>query len=765
MDLRYRRAGASAATSSWRGPRGGIRLPVDDLVIGVLVVAAAIGGGLAGGHPTGQTVIDVFYSGATAAVITLAAGRASRPAILVLAAAGFALSRSWLFIPAAAALILAFSAVWPRRPHRRLNALVGALASQVLLRWPSEGFHGLTAIVATAIALIVMVDGWRHCARRTRRIVAWTASGLVAAAVVFTVPVGIGALRAEKPVRQGITSARVSLSTYEAGQASVTSGLLQTAAADLTIAHSDLSGPLTLGGYLVPGVAQQERALSRMTNTGAALAVTAGEQSSQLDLSSLKYAHGQIDLNAVRGFAAPVRALDAALASAQAEARAVSSPWLVAPLSDELNKFNVAVDKARSTTDLAMTAVKEAPDLLGGNGVRHYFIAFMSPAETRGLGGFIGAYGELTADNGKLRLTRTGRATELSNGPDPKLHLIAPTSYVAHYGSFNPQDYFEDLTYAPDLPTVAQVIDSLYPQVGGDQLDGVLVLDPNALASLLHFTGPLNLPGLNEPLTSANAADVLLRQQYQLNVSNPERHDLLQDALRVGFDKLTTGSLPSPEELSTVLNPEVRQGRLLFYSNHLSDQFLLDQLHLLGYFPNPNGGDLLATTLANGGNDKIDAYVNENVTDNVSYDPGTGHVASTVSISLQNTASRSLPPYVIGSFAGSGLPPGTSLMWLNLYTPLRVTTASLDGAPFSFAKPVGEDGVSGYGGYVKIPSGSTVTLKVNLDGYVQPGPRYKMTLRLQPLATPQTVRITARGATWTASADQAQDHVWDFGSG
>lgn len=762
MDLRYRRAGASAGTSSWRDPRGGIRIPGDDLVIGLLVVAAAVGGGLAGAHPTGQTVIDEVYCAATAGVITLAAGRASRPAVLILAAAGFALSRSWLFIPAAGALVLAFGAVWPRRPDRRLNALVGALASQMLLRWPSEGFHGLTALVAAAVALTVMVDGWRHCARRTRRIVAWTAGGLVAAAVVFTVPVGIGALRAEKPVRQGITSARLSLTTYEAGHASQTSSLLQIAAADLTTAHSDLSGALTLGGYLVPGVAQQERALSRMTSTGAALAVTAGEQASQLDLSTLKYTHGQIDLNAVRGFARPVETLDAALGSAQAEARAVSSPWLVAPLSDELGKFNRAVAKARSTTDLAVTAVKEAPALLGADGVRHYFIAFMSPAETRGLGGFIGAYGELTADNGKVRLTRNGRATELSNGPDPKLHLIAPTSYVAHYGSFNPQDYFEDLTYAPDLPTVAQVVDSLYPQVGGDQLDGVLVLDPNALASLLQFTGPLTLPGLDEPLTSANAAEVLLRQQYQLNVSNPERHDLLQDALKVGFDKLTTGSLPSPEELSNVLDPEVRQGRLLFYSNHPSDQVLLDQLHLLGYFPNPGGGDLLATTLANGGNDKIDAYVNETTSDDVSYDPATGHVTSTVSISLQNTASRNLPPYVIGSFAGSGLPPGTSLMWLNLYTPLRVTGATVDGAPFSFAEPIGEDGVSAYGGYVKIPSGSTVTLKVSLDGHVQPGPRYKMTLRLQPLATPQTVRVTAGGSTWTASADQVQVHAWGF---
>ena len=50
---------------------------------------------------------------------------------------------------------------------------------------------------------------------------------------------------------------------------------------------------------------------------------------------------------------------------------------------------------------------------------------------------------------------------------------------------------------SPDLPDVAQVIRELYsgayPDMGGDHIDGVLVVDPSGLAALLNFTGPIQV--------------------------------------------------------------------------------------------------------------------------------------------------------------------------------------------------------------------------------------------------------------------------------
>ena len=195
----------------------------------------------------------------------------------------------------------------------------------------------------------------------------------------------------------------------------------------------------------------------------------------------------------------------------------------------------------------------------GANGTRHYFVAFITPAELRGAGGFIGNYGELTAVDGRVRLTRTGPIRDLVNAAPPGARrLLGPADYLRRYGGQRPADYFQDLTFSPHFPFDADAIEQLYPQSGGEKLDGVISIDPTGLAALLRFTGPIVVPGLDTPLTSANAADILLRQQYVRFGNNLERKDLLVEASRITFERLTTGSLPAPRQLAKVLGPMVR---------------------------------------------------------------------------------------------------------------------------------------------------------------------------------------------------------------
>ena len=83
--------------------------------------------------------------------------------------------------------------------------------------------------------------------------------------------------------------------------------------------------------------------------------------------------------------------------------------WLVDPLAGGVADFADEVDRALPDAELAIQAVRLAPGLFGGEGQRHYYIAFTQPAESRGLGGFVGNFGELTAVDGDVELTRSGR--------------------------------------------------------------------------------------------------------------------------------------------------------------------------------------------------------------------------------------------------------------------------------------------------------------------------------------------------------------------
>src|SRR5205085_544268 len=111
----------------------------------------------------------------------------------------------------------------------------------------------------------------------------------------------------------------------------------------------------------------------------------------------------------------------------------------------------------------------------------------------------------------KLKLTRSGRSADLApQVGDPPRVLDAPADYVARYGALHPEREVRDVTVSPDFPSVAQAIESIYPQTKeGRTIDGVVSIDPFALAAMLRITGPITVDGLPTPLTADNATDIL----------------------------------------------------------------------------------------------------------------------------------------------------------------------------------------------------------------------------------------------------------------
>ena len=554
----------------------------------LLVVAAAVGGALAGCHPTGTPVLDPIYAAAFAAAVTWAAARASQGTLLWLGVLTVVMSRGWLVVPALAALLLAFAGVWPRRPNAILGALTGALAVQVVLRWPPMGFHGATALVAVAATGPCLLGAVRTLSAPARRRVRR----------VDLRPDRAGDCRVHPgrawphcwPIPKSARGSRRRRAPWgRSGPARPRSGAaqLQAASTDFASAASRTDSWWTAAARLVPVVAQQRQAMGQASAVARDVTATAADQASGIDYQQLRYSDGQLDLDRVDALAGPIGIVSDQLTAATAQLRSLQSGWLIGPVESRLDQLDAKVFRAQASASLAAQVVQAAPSLLGGDGVRHYFIAFMTPAESRGLDGLIASYGELTADQGRLTLTVSGDISHLNKAlPKGGGHLTGPADYLARYGAFDPQKLFQDVSYAPDLPTVANVIQQLYPQAGGDPIDGVLALDPYGLADLIGLTGPIDVPGLGR-LTAANTASELLQGQYAAFTESQQRvaHDYDQDALKIEFHRLTTGSLPGPRTLSDALEPDVRQGSIGFWSFDKADQPLLSRLGLAGAFP------------------------------------------------------------------------------------------------------------------------------------------------------------------------------------
>ena len=289
-------------------------------------------------------------------------------------------------------------------------------------------------------------------------------------------------------------------------------------------------------------------------------------------------------------------------------------------------------------------------------------------------------------------------------------------------------------------PTWAE---QLYPQITGQQLDGVFYMDPYTLASLLELTGPVTLKGNPVKLTSKTAAHTLLVDQYVQLPKGRNRVDFLDEATRVTFEKLTSGDLPKPVKVANVMSPMVDQGHLFGQSTHPDIEALFQQLGLDGAVPSPRGGDFLWVTQSNENPSKIDAYLQRDITYDALFRPDTGEVVGDVKVRLTNSAPAALlPDDVIGNERGK--PPGTNHMFLTVYSPLQATGATVDDAAVAVGS-VRRFGLSTYTIFVDVPPGGTVTVELKLAGVIPRSRQYQLTVVRQPTVNADHIDVTLNG--------------------
>jgi hypothetical protein len=315
--------------------------------------------------------------------------------------------------------------------------------------------------------------------------------------------------------------------------------------------------------------------------------------------------------------------------------------------------------------------------------------------------------------------------------------------YVARYGHLQPWEAVQDVSYSPDFPTVAKVWRQLLPQAGREPIDGVIQLDPFALAALMEFSGPVQVEGLDERLDAENAAQFLLVDQYALFGERAEREDVLEEVLRDVFDELTTGDLPEPGAFADVLAPLVHQGRLSLHAFDPAEQAAIETVGADNTFPRGETVDSLAVVNQNGGQNKIDAYLERDIAYDVELDPATGSLEAEVTVRLTNAVpSLDLPDAVVGS-NDQGLPPGTNETLLSIYSPHRFESLEVDG------QPVGSESAHelGHGVYtvrLQVGPGETTEVRLVLSGRVGPLDRYELTYNAQPLVHDDQVSVAVR---------------------
>ncbi|MBK5224748.1 MAG: DUF4012 domain-containing protein, partial [Acidimicrobiia bacterium] len=698
--------------------------------VAAVSVASAVGAALTDNEPTGHDLADTFWLVLLGAAVPLAASRARRWSVVVLATLttmGSGGGRQLL--AAVAPLVVAVTMAVLDRRHRVLGALVGAGSIQVLLRLPDFGFHGASALLVAAATVPLVVSGLRNTRSRWRRPLVIGGSAVGGIVLGITLMVGTAALISQGKVANGIDEARAGLDATAAGDAATAVAHFRAAAAQLDGASSMLGSRLLAPARAVPVIGQHQQALAVGTGSARDLALAAADAADAVELDGLRPTNGRVDLDAVRGIEAPLANAMGTLETALAGLSSVDSPWLASPVSSRIDDLKADMASALPDARTALAGARVAPTMLGGDGPRTWLVLFTTPAEARLLGGFVGSWATIEVSDGALTLVDSGQSRDVINGPGADdVQLDIGDEFLERYARYTPNVNFQNATVSPHFPSSAQVAASFFTQSMGTPIDGVITVDPLALGGFADLVGGVDdLPIVGGPFDGAALAELLLVSGYEL--ASVDQEEVLDAAVQQTFSKFTAGSLPGPRGLADALSPYVHEGRLLMWSADPAEQELLVTLGLDGSLPPADGTDMVLVGIDNNGASKIDIYIDRDITHDVRYDPATGATTATVTATFTNTATLDLPEVVIGN--NDDLPLGTANTYVTIFTPLALQQARVDGQIVGVASHP-EQGFQTYSALVAIPPGGELTMTWELAGTLSPG-GYHLRYHNQPL--------------------------------
>ncbi len=733
------------------GPKG--RPSARSTLVWWIVAGSAVAAALSDASPVGRRPFDVVWCALGGGLVAWAASRADRATVAWLGAIAAVVGVGGGWLPAAcglAAIATAVLASWDRRPEPELLALSGALAVQALFRGPSYGFLGLPTLVAVAAVLPAVVSGFRRAPGPERRVVRIGGTVVVAFVVVAGLAAGLAALLARSDLQGAGDSAESALGHLRRGDLELALPELQSATSGFDSSSSMLNGPLSWAGRAVPVLGQHVEALGQVSSAGHDLTATTAVAAGSADYKKLKADNGRIDVTQLAAMAGPVRDSADAIVATEAVVSDVESPWLVAPVADQLARLSRELTDAEPTASNAADVLEVAPTLLGAGGEQRYLLQFATPGESRAAGGFVGTYAVLSANDGDLSLGVTGSTQEL--GPelvDPTkgggFQFVPPPGWDDLYGRYHVQYFPGNVSASPDWPTDSDVARQIYaqvPEVGDTK--GVVYADPTALAALLRLTGPVDVSGVTTALSADNVEQYLYVDQYvQFPRDTDARRNVLGKVTSAVFDALTSRPLPSLGDLADALGPAVTSGHLKFVSFDPKAEELFERTGLAGAWQTNPGADWLSLRSTNMLPNKIDWFLRRDMQVDTVIDPGAGRLESTVTVTLRNEApADGLPEYLIGNVAG--LPRGTNRDALALYSPHTLTAVEIDGTTAAVQRQQGYGG-SIYTVPVDIPPGGTATVVYHLSGLAPTGRGYTLDVLHQALAHDDQVRITVRG--------------------
>lgn len=304
-------------------------------------------------------------------------------------------------------------------------------------------------------------------------------------------------------------------------------------------AFAAASGQLRAIGYLqaVPWVSRNFKAVRAgaqaaeissnaiadvLTVSGALQARLPGKRA----LGEIPLAEREAFLRAIEEALPKLQKAKGELASAGRLFTSIATRGLIAPLESELEEFKTRQAAAMELLDDAVPLLELAPFLGGYPEARQYLVVLQNSDEMRPSGGFLGTYGILKVEAGRIKEFATDDVYNLDRFVSPAGRPLAPLPLRTYLQQ--PRFYLRDANWSPDFPTSARTILQFYAEESKVlpknatpyalrptpmPMDGVIAIMPEAIVPFLQLTGPITAQG--QTFTAENFTDAL---EYEVEI-------------------------------------------------------------------------------------------------------------------------------------------------------------------------------------------------------------------------------------------------------
>ena len=326
------------------------------------------------------------------------------------------------------------------------------------------------------------------------------------------------------------------------------------------------------------------------------------------------------------------------------------------------------VDQVGEVLEAAAPILQILPGMLGAEGERQYLLVAQSNAETLPLGGSAASQTLIRiAPSGDISIVAQADSGDFKFGaPDVKIDQSA----IDLYGEPLTM-HFNNAPGRPDFPTAALLMNALWQRdIQKTRVDGVISVDPLALARVLVATGPVTVPGWGE-ITSDNVVSVVLSEIYAL--PDQEVADQIFKVLAAKvFERIATGDFDFAA-MTTAVREGIDAGSIMFWSADESVQHVVSSMLVGGVLPTSNRDATVIGVYFRDGSlgSKIDYYLKTaaKVTATCSAGVTTFRAQVTVQLDISKAAEAKLPAYVRGPGLGRHYrtqvfvygPPGTTV--------------------------------------------------------------------------------------------------------